>query len=437
MITTLDYPPAELIRRRRALMRAAGAHSIVLVCSARRHHRSNDVEHPYRQNSDFAYLTGLANIDALAVFIPASSSAEYILFYTPTSAAHAVWEGAGYSLSALKKHYHVERIYPREQFAETLPKLLSGKKRLYCSFDQAGSGHKLMDIVRRLRQQRHRKTKLDEILALEKLTHPLRLKKSGHEIRLLQKAVDIAVEAHTNAMQFCRPGLREWDIEAQFIKTLYGHAAVPSYPPIVAAGSNACILHYTNNNAMLRANQLLLVDAGAEHQLYASDITRTYPVNGRFRSHQQELYEVVLAAQLAAIKQVRPGSCWSEVHQAATTTLVHGLRCLGILKGAVHRLLRKKAWLAYYMHGTGHWLGMDVHDAGGYYNGQKEKRFAAGQVLTIEPGLYIPGSSALPAYWRNLGIRIEDDVQLTRQGHRVLSDQLAKDCHAIEALMAD
>lgn len=417
-------------------MRAAGRGSAVLVCSAPRSCRSNDVEYPYRQNSDFAYLTGLAGIDALAVFIPYGAAAEYILFYTPNPPSKAVWEGATPSRQSLRKHDGVDHVYPRERFEEIFPRLLTGKKRLYCSFDQAGTGEGAAGIVRRLRRPRRQKTSLDEMVALETLTCPLRLKKSSYETKLLKEAVDIAAESHEKNMRLCRPGLSERDLEAQILKTMHGRGAVPSYPPIVAAGANACILHYTDNNAPLRNNQMLLVDAGAEYQLYASDLTRTCPINGRFRSHQQELYEVVLEAQQAAIKQVKPGSCWSEVYEAASAALVRGLRSLNILQGQTSALIRKKAYRPYFMHGIGHWLGMDVHDAGDYYRERKEQRFEAGMTLTVEPGLYMPSRSRLPAHWRSLGIRIEDDVQVTRQGHRVLSARLVKDCKAIEELMA-
>lgn len=417
-------------------MRAAGRGSAVLVRSAAHPCRSNDVEYPYRQNSDFAYLTGLSEIDALAVFIPGGEDAEYILFYTPRTRAEAVWEGASPSLHTLRKNYAVERVYPTAQFEEIFPCLLMGKKRLYCSLDQAGVGEDAIKIVRALRRVRRPRTSLDEIIALETLTHPLRLRKSAYELRLLKRAVDAAVISHEKNMRLCRPGLSERDLEAQILETLCSQGMAPSYPPIVAGGARACILHYTKNNGLLRPHQMLLVDAGAEYRLYASDITRTYPVNGRFRSHQRELYEVVLEAQAAAIQRVRPGSCWSEVYEAAVLALVRGLRSLNILKGTVPSLVRKKAYHPYFMHGIGHWLGMDVHDAGAYYQEQKEQGFENGMTLTIEPGLYLPLKSKLPSYWRGLGIRIEDDVQVTRRGHRVLSDKLVKDCKAVEELMA-
>ena len=335
MTANPDYLSVELTRRQRALIRAAGTQSVVLVCSAPRRYRSNDVEHRYRQNSDFAYLTGLAEIDALAVFVPGSARAEYTLFYTPPKPEQVIWEGGGLSTANIKKSYGVERIHPKEQFDEIFPQMLAGKKRLYCSFDQAGTSENMVAVIRTLRQARRAKASLDELIALETLSHPLRLKKSGFEMRLIKKAVDIAVTSHENNMRLCRPGLSERDIEAQILKTLRENDAHPSYPPIVASGANACTLHYTKNNAALRDNQLLLVDAGAEYRLYASDITRTYPINGRFHPPQRELYELVLEAQLAAIKQVRPGSCWSEVHRAAIQVLVRGLRSLKILRGEI------------------------------------------------------------------------------------------------------
>lgn len=417
-------------------MRAAGRNSAVLVCSAAHRCRSNDVQYPYRQNSDFAYLTGLNEAGARAVFIPGAEDAQYILFYTPRPRAEAVWEGASPSLHALRKNYAVERVYPEARFEEIFPRLLMGKKRLYCSLEQTGTGEDMIKIIRALRRTRRAKINLDEIIALETLTHPLRLRKSAYELRLLKKAVDAAVISHEKNMRLCRPGLYEKDLEAQILETLCSQGMAPSYPPIVAGGARACVLHYTNNNGLLRPHQMLLVDAGAEYRLYASDITRTYPINGRFRSQQQELYEVVLEAQTAAIQQVKPGSCWSEVYATAVLALVRGLRSLNILKGAVPSLVRKKAYHPYFMHGIGHWLGMDVHDAGAYHQEQREQCFEDGMTLTIEPGLYMPTRSKLPPYWRGLGIRIEDDVQLTRRGRRVLSDKLVKDCKAIEELMA-
>jgi Xaa-Pro aminopeptidase len=295
-----------------------------------------------------------------------------------------------------------------------------------------------MDWVNRLRQGgRSGMRTPDEFVSLEHLLHDMRLYKSRSEARVMRTAAKVACQAHRRAMQACRPGMYEYEIEAELLHGFRRAGMVPAYPSIVGGGENGCILHYTTNDAVLNDGDLLLIDAGAEYDCYASDVTRTFPVNGRFSEAQKALYEVVLAAQLAAIKKVAPGNHWNAPHAAAVRVLTRGLVKLGILKGKPAELIRKEAYRRFYMHRTGHWLGMDVHDVGDYKVGGVWRVLEPGMILTVEPGLYIPaGSRGVSRKWWNIGIRIEDDVLVTKDGHEVISAAAPKTVAEIEAVMA-
>jgi len=266
--------------------------------------------------------------------------------------------------------------------------------------------------------------------------HEMRIKKSPSELRLMRRAAEISVAAHRRAWRVCRPGLHEHEIAAELLHEFHRHGAASAYPPIVGGGANACVLHYTDNRSALKDGDLLLIDAGAEVCLYAGDVTRTIPVNGRFRPAQRELYEIVLEAQEKAIAAVVPGHTWEDVHAAAVAALTRGLVAAGLLRGRVPSLIRKRAYSRFYMHGTGHWLGMNVHDAGAYMKDGRARRFEPGMVLTIEPGLYVRAARDVPRRWWNTGIRIEDDVLVTSRAPRVLTAALPKEAADIEAAMA-
>jgi len=297
----------------------------------------------------------------------------------------------------------------------------------------------VLDWVKRIREGARSGSRApDEFVSLEHLLHDMRLYKSRSEVRVMRNAAKVACMAHRRAMQTCRPGRHEYEIEAELLHEFRHANMQPAYPCIVGGGENGCILHYTDNVAELRDGDLLLIDAGAEFDCYASDVTRTFPVNGRFSPPQKALYEVVLAAQAAAIEQVQPGNDWNAPHAAAIKVLTRGLVKLGILKGRPTELIRKEAYRRFYMHRTGHWLGMDVHDVGDYKVGGEWRVLEPGMVLTVEPGIYIPaGSRGVAKKWWNIGIRIEDDVLVTNGGHEVLSVDAPKSVGEIEALMGE
>jgi Xaa-Pro aminopeptidase len=277
----------------------------------------------------------------------------------------------------------------------------------------------------------------EEIHGLDHMLHDMRLYKSREELRVMRKSARVAIEAHQRAMQVCRPGMNEAQIHAELLHTFVSQQCEPSYMPIVGGGENACVLHYIENNAALNDGELLLIDAGAEYDGYASDITRTFPVNGTFSSEQRALYDLVLAAQLEAIDHARPGNQWDDIHDAAVRVVTRGLVDMGILKGKPESIIEDESFTRLYVHKTGHWLGLDVHDVGEYQIDGHSRELEPGMVLTVEPGIYIrPDDESVDKRWRGIGIRIEDDVAVTRDDPQVLSDGLIKKAEDIEALMA-
>jgi Xaa-Pro aminopeptidase len=304
---------------------------------------------------------------------------------------------------------------------------------MYAEFDQ-----RIVGWVNGLRTQaRNGRHPPQEIVALDHVLHDMRLFKSRLEIEVMREAADIAARAHIRAMRYCKPGRQEYEVMAELVHEFRLSNADTSYQPIVGGGPNSCILHYRENNQPLREGDLLLVDAGCEYESYASDITRTFPVGGRFTPEQRAVYEIVLEANLAAIAKVKPGNHWNEPHMAAVRVVTQGLVKLGLLKGRVAKLERDGAYRRFFMHRTGHWLGMDVHDVGDYKIGDEWRVLEPGMVMTIEPGIYIPaGSRGVPKRFHNIGIRIEDDVVVTRKGVEVLTARAPKDPDKIETLMA-
>ena len=419
---------SEFARRRCKLMRALGRDCAAVVAAAPIVNRSNDVAYPYRQNSDFAYLTGFSEPDSVAVFVPGRRNGEYILFCRPRDKQHELWNGPCVDPRVAVRDFGADQAFSIEEFDKILPRLLRG----HACIRLPGGGAR-SPLFKRLQS-----LGLDglDVSALEELTHEMRLRKSRTEIALMKKAAAISVAAHRRAMQVCHPGMFEYQIAAELHYEFERACAMPAYPSIVGGGANACILHYTRNADVLREGDLVLIDAGAEYRFYASDVTRTFPVGGRFKPAQRELYELVLDAQAAAISKVRPGNTWSDVHRAAARVLTRGLVALGLLKGRVSRLLSRGEYRRFYPHRTGHWLGTDVHDVGGVRVGRRLRRFEPGMVLTVEPGLYISSGADVGRRWRNIGIRIEDDVAVTADGARVLSDGVPKDPDAVEALMS-
>ena len=429
----------EFARRRRQLMRMAGRDAIIIVPSAEERVRNNDAHYPFRQDSDFHYLTGFAEPDAVLALVPGRSQGEVILFCRERDRAREQWDGHRAGQEGAVADFGMDDAFPIDDIDDILPGLIEGRSRVYYHFGRETRFDLiLMGWVNRVRSNIKQGAKPPhEFVALSHLLHDLRLYKSRSELRLMRKSAQIAAEAHVRAMRTTRPGMNENEVEAELLHTFRKHNAVPSYEPIVGAGTNACVLHYRANNATMQDGDLLLIDAGAEYACYASDITRTFPVNGRFTPEQRELYDIVLAAQLAAIEEVRPGKSFEAYHLAAVRVLTQGLIRLGLLKGSLRSNLESHTYRKFYMHKTGHWLGLDVHDVGDYRVDGGFRELEPGMVVTVEPGLYIsPDLKGVPARYRGIGIRIEDDVIVTSGDPEVISAGVPKDADEIEALMA-
>lgn len=429
----------EFARRRRQLMRMAGRDAIVIVPSATEQLRNNDAHYPYRQDSDFHYLTGFGEPDSVLALVPGRKQGETILFCRERDRTREQWDGYRAGQEGAVRDFGMDDAFPIEDIDDILPGLIEGRSRVYYHFGRDSDFDLvLIGWVNRVRSQVRQGAKPPhEFVSLSHLLHDLRLYKSRAELRLMRKSAQIAAEAHVRAMRSTRPGMNEHEVEAELLHTFRKHGAVPSYEPIVGGGANGCVLHYRANNAVLRDGDLLLIDAGAEYACYASDITRTFPVNGRFTPEQRAVYDLVLAAQRAAIDEVRPGRPFDAYHEAAVRTLTRGLIKLGLLKGSLKSNLEAQAYRRFYMHKTGHWLGLDVHDVGDYRVDGEFRELEPGMVVTVEPGIYIsPDMKGVPARWRGIGIRIEDDVVVTDGDPEILSSGVPKDADEIEALMA-
>lgn len=428
----------EFARRRRQLMRMVGKGGIAILPAAPTRVRNRDVEHAYRQDSDFHYLTGFPEPEAVAVLMPGRPHGEYVLFCRDRNPERETWDGRRAGPEGAVRDYGADDAFPVCDIDDILPGMLEHSERVYYTIGlNAEFDQRLLGWVNQLRAaSKTGVTTPAEFVALDHLMHDMRLFKSRGEVAAMRKAAKIAAAAHVRAMRACRPGMMEYEIEAEFLHEFRRHDATTAYQPIVGGGANGCILHYVENSAQLNAGELLLVDAGCEYDCYASDITRTFPVDGRFSATQRELYEIVLEAQLAAIAKVRPGNHWNDPHDAAVRVLTRGLVRLGLLEGRLPTLIKEGAYRRFYMHRTGHWLGMDVHDVGDYKLGEQWRILEPGMVMTVEPGLYVaPGSKGVARKWQGIGIRIEDDVLVTANGAEVLSCDAPKDPEAIERLM--
>lgn len=416
--------------------------SIAIIPAAHEKTRSYDTEYKFRQDSDFWYLTGFPEPDAIAVIDPGNKKAPYTLYVRPRDPEMETWFGRRAGVEGAVRKFGADRAFPIARFTADLPKILNGRDILYYRFAVDGPLDHL--ILNYLKEQRVRRLKSayppHTIIDPTPLIGEMRLHKSPEEIELMQRAADIAAEAHILAMKKVRPGMNESQVEALIEAHMRDRGASGvAYNSIVGSGPNATILHYVENNAVLRDGDLLLIDAGAEYQVYASDITRTFPVNGRFSPAQREIYDVVLDVQLKCIEYTRPGNTVKGRQEYSIELLTEGMVKLGLLKGKTSDLIKKKAYMKYYMHGVGHYLGLDVHDAGRYFVDQHAKisrPFAPGMVLTVEPGIYVPpDDKTAPAKYRGIGIRIEDDVVVTESGNRILTSKVPKHPEEIESLM--
>ncbi len=435
------YSRKELKRRRRAVAEAVGPEGVLIMPAAREVIRNRDVHYPFRQNSDFAWLTGFPEPDAVAVIAPRHRSGEFTLFCRPKDPERELWDGRRHGVEGAVEQFGADTAYTREELDEQLPVLLADRERIFYplaldpEFDLC-----VLNWLQAVRAKaRSGVTAPSELVSSDGILHAHRLIKSAAEADTMRRAARISAAAHRRLMRSARPGLGEQQLEAIFLNACAERGARhQAYQPIVGGGANACVLHYVDNDDDLRDGDLVLVDAGCELDGYASDITRTFPVSGRFSEPQRQLYDLVLKAQQAAIAAVKPGKRWDAPHKAALRVLTRGLVDLGLIEGDaadVPQLIKDEKYKPFYMHRTGHWLGMDVHDVGAYKQDRKWRPLEPGMVLTVEPGLYVSPDSDAPEAYRGIGIRIEDDVLVTEDGHEVLSRDVPKDAEEIERLM--
>jgi len=429
---------SEFAKRRRHLLDLVGAGGIAVVPSAPERVRSRDTHHSYRPDSDFYYLTGFEEPDAVAVLMPRNSHGEFIMFCRERDPERELWDGARVGQEGVVSEYGADDAFPISDIDDILPGLLERSDRVFYAMGiSADFDHRLLSWINDLNVNRQRAHAPNEIISLDHLVHEMRLFKSTAEQSAMSKSARIAVAAHSRAMRACRPGMMEYELEAEYIYEFRKAGAECSYLPIVAGGANACVLHYNANDQPLKEGDLVLVDAGCEYEMYASDVTRTFPVNGEFSGPQRDLYEVVLEANDAATAAVQCGNHWNDPHDAAVRVIARGLRELGILKGHLTALLRDQAYKPFFMHRTGHWLGIDVHDVGDYKLADTWRLLEAGMALTIEPGIYIDARArGVAKHWRGIGIRIEDDVVVNRKGPKVLTARLPRSVAEIEQHMA-
>ncbi len=430
--------PNEFAKRRRQLMRMIGKGAVAVLPAAATRYRNRDVEYDFRQDSDFYYLTGFNEPEAVAVLVPGRAEGEFLLFCRERDPQREIWHGKLAGTGEAVSTIGADDAFPIADIDEILPGIIEQCERVcYSIGTQPDFDQRLIGWVTSLRAKGspHDHTP-DEFIALDHMLHDLRLYKSRAEIAAMRRAAKVAVRAHKRAMGACRPGLFEYELEAEFQHEFRCHAMRMAYLPIVGSGPNSCTLHYINNDRQMQDGDLVLIDIGCEHQNYASDVTRTIPVGGRFSAEQRAVYDIVLAAQEAALAVIEPGRHWNESHEAAVRVITRGLRDLGLLKGRLATLIKDGAYRRFFMHRTGHWLGMDVHDVGDYQVAGQWRLLEPGMVLTVEPGIYIPDRCrGVAKRWWNIGVRIEDDVVVTRDGHDVLTKDLPRRAEDIEALV--
>ena len=413
--------------------------SVAIIPAARETTRSNDTHYRFRQDSDFFYLTGFEEPDAIAVIKPGETH-EYALFVRPRDPEREIWDGRRAGVEGAKSEYGAEAALPIDEFDAKLPEILNNAEVLYYRLGaQRDLDDKIIGQISRMRALNRKPIHPPQtIIDPATIIHELRVIKSPEELEIMQTAADIAAEAHCEAMKTVRPGMKEFEVEA-LIEQIFRRrgAAGPAYTSIVGAGPNATVLHYINNDGDLRQGELLLVDAGAEYKGYASDITRTFPISGRYSRAQREIYDLVLKAQMACVEMVRPGVTHDQLKQHSVEVLTEGMVELGLLKGDPEQLIKDKQHEKFYMHGLGHMLGIDVHDVGRYYFGKESRALEPGVVMTVEPGIYVaPDTEDVPEKYLGIGVRIEDDVLCTNDGPKVLTSKVPKQAEEIEALMA-
>ncbi|WP_017349287.1 Xaa-Pro aminopeptidase [Pantoea sp. A4] len=427
-------------QRRQALLAKMASGSAALIFAAPEVTRSNDTEYNFRQNSDFWYFTGFNEPQALLVLIKSDENHNHsVLFNRVRDLTAEIWFGRRLGQDAAPARLGVDRALPWDDIQEQLYQLLNGLDVVYHAQGQyAEADEQVNGALDKLRRGFRQNLKAPATQTdWRPWVHEMRLFKDAEELEILRRAGKISALAHTRAMENCRPGMYEYQLEGEIHHEFSRHGArFPSYNTIVGAGENGCILHYTENESEMQDGDLVLIDAGCEFHGYAGDITRTFPVNGKFTPAQREIYDIVLASLYKALALYRPGVSIREVNDEVVRIMVTGLVALGILQGDVETLMAENAHRQFYMHGLGHWLGLDVHDVGDYGTPSRDRLLEPGMVLTVEPGLYIAPDADVPAQYRGIGIRIEDDIVITATGNENLTDSVVKDADAIEALMA-
>ncbi|WP_340600531.1 Xaa-Pro aminopeptidase [Acinetobacter sp. HZNU-JH01] len=431
---------ADFKQRRDRLAEQMGSNSIAVIATRAEMYRNRDADYKYRADSSFYYLTGFAEPEAVAVIetFAQGEAYRYTLFCRERNREMEIWNGYRAGLEGAVEQYQADQSFTIHELDQKIVPLLLNKSKLFVrlgqtkKFDAEVGGwlHKAKAM------QRQGGDAPQQIIQIDSIIDEMRLKKSAQEIELMQIASNISAEAHTRAMQTVKPDMMEYALEAELNYIFGKNGCVPAYNSIVGGGENACILHYVENNKPLKDGDLVLIDAACEYECYASDITRTFPVNGKFSPEQKALYNIVLDAQLAAIDATRIGNNYKYPHEVAVKILTQGLVDLGLLQGAVDELIESEAFRQFFMHGTGHWLGMDVHDVGSYKIDEDWRAYEAGMVVTVEPGLYVaPDDETVDAKWRGIGIRIEDDIVVTENGPLVLTKNVVKTVEEIESLM--
>lgn len=429
----------EFARRRRELMAHMEENSIAILSAAPERTRNRDIEHHYRQDSDFWYLSGFPEPEAVMALIPGRDHGEFVLFCRDRDRTMETWNGYRAGPDGAVEKHGADDAFPIADIDEILSGLIEGRERVYYDlgrdpeFDRRVMGW-VNSIRAKVRTGAHPP---GEFLALTHLLHDQRLYKSAAELKLMRRAGEISAAAHVRGMRAVEPNMYEYQLEAEYVHEFMRNGArFSAYPSIVGGGKNGCILHYIENSDKLKEGDLVLVDAGCELDLYASDITRTYPVSGTFSIAQRALYDIVLESQLQAIKEVQPGNHWNAPHEAAVKVLAQGMKDIGLLEGDLNEIIESELYKRFYMHRTGHWIGLDVHDVGDYKVHDAWRVLEPGMVLTVEPGIYIaPDDDSVAAKWRGIGIRIEDDVAVTRTGHDIFTDDVPKQASDIEKLM--
>ncbi|KAB1859655.1 Xaa-Pro aminopeptidase [Acinetobacter tandoii] len=436
-LTQVDFK-----ERRDRLAEEMGPHSIAIIATSPVAIRNRDADYKFRADSSFFYLTGFAEPEAVAVIETYESLDEgytYSLFCRERNREMEIWNGYRAGIDGAIDDYEADEAYAIDLLDEEIIEKLVNKQKLFYRIGHSSEFDVRVSkwIQQADAQQRRGNESPAQVIQLDRILDEIRLFKTPQEIELMQIASNISAKAHTRAMQTVHVGMMEYALEAELNYVFGQQGCVPAYNSIVGGGANACILHYVENNQELKDGDLVLIDAACEYELYASDITRTFPVNGKFSAEQKALYEIVLNAQLAAIDAVKIGNSYKEPHNVAVRILVEGLLSLGIMQGDIEKIIETEAYRQFYMHGTGHWLGMDVHDVGAYKQAGEWRPYEEGMVVTIEPGLYIaPDDETVDAKWRGIGIRIEDDVVATANGPLVLTKDVVKSIEEIEALMA-